>query len=105
MFALQLRMWLLLAVLFGIIYSVVVVVGTAMGINDFYFYLAISFGFMFIQYLIGPKIVEWTMRIKYIKQTDNPRLYAIVEMQAQRANIAMPKVCISSMPIPNAFAF
>ncbi len=105
MFALQLRMWLLMAVLFGIVYAVVVVVGTAMGINDFYFYLMVSFVFMIIQYLIGPKIVEWTMHIRYIKQTDNPRLYAMVEMQAQRANIPMPKVCISSIPIPNAFAF
>ena len=105
MWSLQLRMWFLLAVLFGIVYSVVVMVGTAMGVNDFNFYLIVSFVFMVVQYLIGPKIVEWTMHIKYIKPSDNPRLYAMVQEQAKRANISMPKVCISPVAIPNAFAF
>ncbi len=105
MLALQMQMFLLVAVLFGIVYAIVVMVGTAMGINDFYFYLMISFGFMFLQYLIGPKIVEWTMRIRYIKREENSRLYAMIEEQSKRANIAMPKVCISPVAIPNAFAF
>lgn len=105
MFFLQLRMWLLLAVLFSIIYAVMVVVGTSMGFQGFGFYLILSFGMMFLQYMIGPKIVEWTMRIRYVKRAESPELHDMIEDQARRAGIPVPKVCISQMPIPNAFAF
>ena len=105
MFSLQMRMMLLLAALFGIIYAVVVMAGSAMGLTSFYSYFFIALFFMFIQYMIGPKVVEWSMRVKYIKREDNPRLYGMVEDLAARANIPMPKVAISDVAIPNAFAF
>ena len=68
MVSLQLRMTLLLAALFGIVYSVIVMIGTAAGITSFSFYLVISLGMMFFQYMIGPNIVEWSMRVKYVKE-------------------------------------
>lgn len=105
MFSLQMRMMLLLAALFAIIYAVVVMVGSAMGITSFYSYLFIALFFMFIQYMIGPKVVEWSMRVKYIKREDNPRLFTMVEDLARRANIPMPRIAISEVAIPNAFAF
>jgi heat shock protein HtpX len=98
-------MGLLLALLFAIIYGIVVFFGTAMGVGNFYFYLIISFGLMLIQYLIGPKIVEWTMKIKYVTRDQYPQLYDMVEEQARRANIPMPRVCVSPVQLPNAFAF
>src|SRR3990167_4328855 len=45
------------------------------------------------------------MRLRYISREDNPHLYAMVEDQARRAGLPMPKVCISPIGIPNAFAF
>ena len=105
MFSLHMRMFLLLGVLFAILYAVVVAVGAYMGVGSFYFYLIFAFVLMFIQYMLGPKIVEWSMRVKYIKQEDNPKLYTLVADQAAKARIPMPRVCISAMPIPNAFAF
>ncbi len=105
MFSLQLRMTLLLAALFGIIYAIVVMVGSAMGITNFYVYLSISLFFMFIQYMIGPKMVEWSMRVRYVKREDYPRLYAMVEDLARKAHIPMPKIAVSEVAIPNAFAF
>jgi len=98
-------MWLLLAALFGIIYAVVVVIGTSLGMANFYFYLALSGVFMVVQYLIGPKIVEWTMGVRYIKREEEPRLYQMVEDLAERARIPMPRVAIANAAIPNAFAF
>lgn len=106
MWSLQLRMWLLLTILFGLIYAVVVVVGkTFLHVGDFSFYLIISFVLMLIQYMLGPKIVEWTMRVKYLKREDNPRLFQMVESLAARANIPAPKIGIAQIEIPNAFAF
>jgi len=105
MFFLQLRMWVLLGLLFAIIYAVIVMVGTYLGVGDFYLYLLISVAMMLIQYALGPKIVEWTMRVRYIKREENPQLFSMVQDLAMRANIPVPKVGISQVPIPNAFAF
>ena len=95
----------MLTVLFAVVYAVIVVVGQTLGIGNFYFYLMISIGMMLVQYMIGPKMVEWSMRVKYIERNENPRLYQMVESLAARARIPTPKVCISELPIPNAFAF
>ena len=105
MFSLHARMTLLLAALFGLVYAVVVMIGTASGYSDFTAYLVMAAGMMFFQYLIGPNIVEWTMRVRYVGRDEAPNLHAMVQDQAQRAGIPMPRVCISEMNIPNAFAF
>ncbi|MFA5724913.1 MAG: zinc metalloprotease HtpX [Candidatus Omnitrophota bacterium] len=106
MWSLQVRMWLLLTVLFGIVYAIIVVIGRVfLHAGGFSFYLIISLALMFIQYMLGPKIVEWSMRVKYIKRQDNPGLFQMVESLANRANIPVPKIGIAQIEIPNAFAF
>ncbi|PIS33506.1 MAG: peptidase, partial [Candidatus Omnitrophica bacterium CG08_land_8_20_14_0_20_41_16] len=99
-------MWLLVTLLFGFIYAVLVIIGTQfLHVTGFSFYLILSLIIMFIQYMLGPKIVEWTMRVKYIQRQDNPRLFQMVESLSNRANIPMPKIGIAQIEIPNAFAF
>jgi len=105
MLFLKLRMWLLVAVLFAIVYAVVVMIGSSLGITNFYFYLILSLVMMFIQYMLGPKIVEWTMRVKYVKREEYPRIYQMVEDLSARAKIPLPRVGIAQIPLPNAFAF
>ena len=105
MLSLQMRMVFLLAALFAIIYAIITMIGTSMGVYNLNLYLGLAVVMMFIQYMIGPNIVAWSMRVKYVKREDYPELYAMVEDQARRANIPMPKVCVSPMGIPNAFAF
>ena len=104
---LQTRMFLLVALLFGILYGVITAVGTYIGHGNAYFYLALAFVFLGIQYLIGPAIVSWTMKIRWVSEQESPELYRIVAEEARKANLPMPKVGISqlsSVP-PNAFAF
>ena len=105
MVSLQTRMTLLIAAMFAIIYAVVVMIGTAAGIYDFYFYLILSLGIMWVQFMVGPNILEWTMQLRYIKREENPKLYGMIEDLAKRANIPMPRICISPSQVPNAFAF
>jgi heat shock protein HtpX len=102
---LELRMWLLVFILFAVCYAVVVMIGTYLGITNFYFYLILSLAMMFVQYLLGPKIVEWTMRVRYIKREEYPRLYQMVESLSLRAQIPAPKIGIAQIQLPNAFAF
>ena len=105
MWSLRLRMYVLLAILFEVIYMIVTVIGTAIGITNFYFYIILAIGIMFFQYMIGPKMVEWSMRVKYIKRIEAPRLYEMVESLARKAKIPMPRIGIAQISLPNAFAF
>ena len=105
MVSLQTRLMLLVGAMFAIIYAVIVMIGTASGFNDFYFYLMLSLGMMWFQYMIGPKMIEWTMGIKYLTKEQNPKLFSMVEEMCRRGNIPMPRLCISSHQAPNAFAF
>ncbi len=105
MLFLRLRMYILIAILFAIIYAVIVMIGSSMGVSNFYFYLGVSLVMMLVQYMIGPKIVEWTMRVKYVKKEDYPKLHRMVEDLAERAKIPLPKIGIAQIPLPNAFAF
>jgi len=106
MWSLRLRMWLLLAVLFAIIYAVIAVVGAVFfNISDFSFYLIAALVMMFIQYMMGPKIIEWSMRVRYIEKKDNPELFRMMEDLSRRAKLPMPRIGIAEIPIPNAFAF
>lgn len=105
MLFLKLKMWLLVTVLFGIIYAVMVMIGASLGIGNFSFYLILSLGMMFIQYMLGPKLVEWTMRVRYIKKEEKPDLYRMVQDLSAKAKIPMPKIGIAQIALPNAFAF
>lgn len=105
MFYFKLRMFLLLAVLFGILYAAATMIGMSMGITNFYFYMGLSLVFMFIQFAIGPKMVEWSMRVKYVDKTQYPELHQMIEEMARKAGITKPRVGISQVALPNAFAF
>lgn len=106
MWSLKLRMWFLVTLLFGIIYALIVIIGRSfLQVGDFSFYLIISIVMMLIQYMLGPKIVEWSMHVKYIKREENPRLFQMVEALSMRASIPMPRIGIAQIDIPNAFAF
>jgi len=105
MFALHLRLMLLVAMLFGIVYAIILMVGTYMGINNLMVYLVAAVAVMFIQYLISPKIVEWTMRVKYVGRKEYPRLFEMVESLSVRAGIPMPRIGVAQIALPNAFAF
>lgn len=99
-------MWFLLTALFAFIYAVLVVIGTQfLRVEGFSFYLYLSIAMMVIQYMIGPKIVEWSMRVRYVKRQEYPRLFQMVEGMAMKAGIPMPRIGIAGILLPNAFAF
>jgi len=99
------RMFLLVALLFGILYGVITGVGTWMGTGSALTYLILAFVFLGVQYLIGPAIVGATMRVKWVSEKEDPELHKIVAELADRAHLPKPKVGISQLTIPNAFAF
>lgn len=105
MSSLHIRLYILLGIFFAIIYIIVAVIGEYLGIENVYYYTFFALFLIFIQYLIGPKLVEWSMRVKYLERDEAPGLYQIVEKLSRKANIPTPRIGISEINIPNAFAF
>lgn len=106
---LQARMYMLIGLMFVIIYGFLLFVGAAVGYSGQSFInytLLMAIGLLFVQYMIGPKMVESSMKVRYINERDNPKLYRIVEEQARLAGLKKtPRVGICPTPMPNAFAF
>lgn len=101
----RIKMWILVGVLFGILYGVITGIGTYIGLGDIKSYIILAVLFMAIQYLIGPSLVAMMMRVKYVSEVEEPELHRMVAELSQRAGIPKPKVGISQIAIPNAFAF
>lgn len=102
---LQLKMWLLVVLMFGFLYGIMVGFGTWMGAGSVTSYLILAVVIMAVQYLMGPAMVGKMMRVKYVSEKEEPELHRQVAELAQRAGIPKPKIGISGLSIPNAFAF
>jgi heat shock protein HtpX len=99
------KMWLLVAMMFAILYGLITGVGNYMGVGSAYNYIILAFVFMGIQYLIGPSMVSKMMRVKWVSKDEEPDLHHQVAELARKAGIPKPKIGISQLSIPNAFAF
>jgi len=99
---LQMRMYMLLGVMFAIVYAIAVVLLPG---GTFFFYGILASVMLLVQYLIGPKMVKWSMKIKYVTEDEAPELHQMVSELAKAAKMKKPKVGISNKPIPNAFAY
>ena len=98
-------MGLTVLLLFAVIYALLAVVATVAGVGTPLVYALLALGLVSVQFLIGPKVVELTMRIRYVSEAEQPELHRIVSDLAMKAGIPKPRVGISEIQIPNAFAF
>ncbi|MCL0048324.1 M48 family metalloprotease [Dehalococcoidia bacterium] len=102
---LQMKMWLLVVLMFAILYGILAGIGSYMGVGGATSYILLAVLFMGFQYLLGPSLVSVTMRVKYVSDKEEPELHRQVAELAEKAGIPKPKVGISQLSIPNAFAF
>jgi heat shock protein HtpX len=101
----QTRMYLLIAVMIGILYGAITIIGTAMGVGSALSYILLALVFIGFQYLISPSLVGWTMKVKWVSEAQEPELHRMVDELAREANLPKPRVGISQLNIPNAFAY
>jgi heat shock protein HtpX len=102
---LRVRLYLLLAVMFAIIYAVIAMVAHAMGISGVLFYVLAAVALIFVQYMLGPVIIQYSMGVRYLSERDAPELHAMVADLAGSAGVPKPRVGLAEINIPNAFAF
>jgi heat shock protein HtpX len=102
---LQARMYLLIALMFGILYGVLVGLGAWMGWGGTLTYIIVAVVILGLQYLISPALVGLTMKVRWVSEKEEPGLHRIIAELAEKARLPKPKVGISELSIPNAFAF
>ena len=102
---LQLKMWLLVALMFGILYGVITGIGAYTGAGNAGVYIVLAVLFMAVQYWLGPFLVSKMMKVKYVSEKQEPELHSQIAELSQKAGIPKPKIGVSSLSIPNAFAF
>jgi heat shock protein HtpX len=98
-------MLLLVTALFALIYAFLVVIAYATDLGTPIIFAVLAFLIVAFQFMIGPKIVEWSMKVKYADEMEAPKLHQIIDRLARDAGIPKPKVGIAQVAIPNAFAF
>jgi len=98
-------MWLLIALLFAILYGVITGIGSYLGAGGAITYIVLALLFLGFQYLIGPSLVQVMMKVKWVSEKEEPELHRMVAELAERARIPKPRVGVSHLSIPNAFAF
>ena len=105
---LKIRMGMCVVLLFAVIYALLIVIASRLGGTGsgmMIIYALLAFVVVAIQFFIGPKIVERSMRVRYVSEQEQPELHRMVSELAMKAGIPKPRVGISEISIPNAFAF
>ncbi len=98
------------AMMFAFMTGLLVAIGIAVGyvFNNvwagFYVMLVLSIGINIYSYFCSKKMALAANKVHLITRDEEPRLYDIVESLAIRADLPMPEVGISEVPMPNAFA-
>jgi heat shock protein HtpX len=106
---LQLRLYLLVGLLFAILYGIIATIAYLLGAHGMTYYIVLigfAVALVFIQFLIGAKTVEWSMKVKYISPNEYPELHQMVSDLSAKAGLPkIPRIGVSQLEIPNAFAF
>ncbi len=102
---LQLKMWFLVFLLFAILYGVITGLGSYLRIGNTSSYIGLAVLFMGIQYLAGPSLISMLMKVKWVSEKEEPELHQMIDELSRKAKIPKPRVGISQISLPNAFAF
>ncbi|UCG44773.1 MAG: M48 family metalloprotease [Candidatus Bathyarchaeota archaeon] len=61
--------------------------------------------FVLVQYMIGPEMVRWTTKLRYLQPGEHPWLESTVKELAEKSGLPMPRLAIVPDQTPNAFVF
>ena len=94
------KTWVLIAALGAVFIGI----GSIWGRNGMIIALVIALVFNFAMYWFSDKIAVATSRAKPVTEEQYPELYRIVRELTQARGIPMPRIYVSDMMQPNAFA-
>jgi heat shock protein HtpX len=102
---LRLSMAATLAIIFGLSTLVFAVLLSLAGTFDLLTLGTLVVGMNIAQWLLAPYIVDALYKVKPLAETDNPQLHQTVKNLAIKSGINTPKLMLSKIPLPNAFAY
>ena len=103
---LRLSMAATLAVIFGLTTLVFAVVLTYAGIGLSLYTIGIFVVVLNIaQWLMSPYLVGWIYKVKEMPQNENLQVHQMVSDLSRKSGISAPKLMLSQIPLPNAFAY
>src|SRR5665647_2708405 len=103
---LRLSMAATLAVIFGLTTLVFAVVLTWAGIGLSLYTIGIFVVVLNIaQWLLSPYLVGWIYKVKEMPQNENLQIHQMLSDLSQKSSISKPKLMLSHIPLPNAFAY
>jgi heat shock protein HtpX len=97
----RIKTWILIAAMGGLF---VLIGGLIGGTSGAMIALAIALVFNFAMYWYSDKIAIATTRSKPVTEQEYPQLYAIVRELTQTNHMPLPRIYVSEMAQPNAFA-
>lgn len=95
-----------LAIIFGFSTLIFAVILTLSGIGI----SLLSIGVLVVviniaQWLLSPYLVGAIYRVRELTENENPQLHQMVGTLSQKSGISKPKLMLSQIPLPNAFAY
>ena len=102
---LKLRMWMTSILMFTIVYFLVMLAGSYMGIGSYMLWMVASIVIVFLQYWFGPSLVKRSMNVRPLSEAEAPQIHQMVQELADAAGIPKPEIGLSEVDIPNAFAY
>jgi heat shock protein HtpX len=94
-----------LAIIFGLSTLVFTIILSLAGIFDLLMLGVLVVAFNIIQWLISPYLVGAIYRVRELPASENPKLHQMVDDLSARSKISKPRLMLSQIPIPNAFAY
>ncbi len=99
----------------GMLGSIALIIGiTTLGLSillngilgfPFIWTLIIIIPFFLLQWYFGPRMVEYSMKVEEAPKNRYPDLHSTIENISHKERIQKPKVMVSKMEMPNAFAY
>jgi heat shock protein HtpX len=101
---LLLTMGLTVLLLFGFLFGLLAAVGYYFEVSG-YVIVLLAVILVFLQWLIGPKIIWWTTNMRLLEKSEYPWLWKTVRELCEKNKVPMPKLAIARTGAPNAFVF
>jgi heat shock protein HtpX len=102
---LRLSMAATLAIIFGLSTLVFTVILSLAGVFNILTLGIIVVVINIAQWLFAPYIVGALYKVRALPETENPKLHQTVSTLSQKSGISKPKLMLSSIQLPNAFAY
>ncbi|MEM7821659.1 MAG: zinc metalloprotease HtpX [Candidatus Aenigmatarchaeota archaeon] len=102
------KLWLTinltLFLLFGFLFGLLAAIGYFFDVSG-YIIVVMAVFLVFLQWLIGPKIIWWTTNMRPLEDDEYPWLWASVRDLCNKNKVPVPKLALARVGAPNAFVF